>query len=83
MNIKTSLCKDIHRMHVFVALESPKESDLLLDPPSSLNCANLGRNKLNDYVLNNTHLHHCKDVDIQKYVIPSEVHTQNCANLLT
>ena len=47
----------LHRMYLFVALEVPKVSDLLLDSPAPADCDNWARYKLNNYVNNNTCSH--------------------------
>ena len=43
-------------MYLFVALELPKESHLLLDPPALPDHDNWGSYKLKDYIINNTYL---------------------------
>ena len=56
LNIKAFLCKD-YKNASFVALELPKELDLLLDLPSVLHCDKWGMIKLNHYVVNNMQPH--------------------------
>ena len=47
---------------------------LLLDQPLPPDCDNLGRHKLNDYVVNNMHPDPLQELIHLKYVILSDVH---------